>query len=814
MDEKINNKNIIDINISRELKNSFLDYSMSVIVSRALPDIRDGLKPVHRRIIYAMTKLNILSSGAFKKSARIVGEVIGKYHPHGDTSVYEAMVKMAQDFNYLHPLVLGQGNFGSIDGDNPAAMRYTEAKLSKISNLFIEDLEKNTVPFVDNYDNSEKEPLFLPCKYPNLLVNGSYGIAVGLATNIPPHNLGEIIDGLIALIKNPDISINELMDYIKGPDFPTSAIMTSDKGLYEAYTKGIGQVKLRARSQIIKQNKNNKKSIIITEIPYKLNKSKLLEKIAELINKREILDIVDLRDESNREGIKIVIELKKTAQENVVLNKLFKLTPLQSSFSINMVSLVNNQPKLLSLKEILQHFIDHSILLIFKKSKFDFNTYTKKLHILNGLIITLDNIDEVVKILKKSNSSKEASLKLIQKFKLSTEQTKAILEMKLQKITNLEKLKIQNDIVFLTKELKRLEEIINNKQKQYEILIKDQLQIKSKFAIPRRTEIISGDIDIDAESLIKDEKTIIVMSENNYIKRLDSNEITTTNRRTKGQRTINKEFKIQKILSCSTLDDILFLTNKGNFFKIRAYQISKYQTNNSKGLPIINLLPNLESDEKIQSFLAIKEADYDNKNIILFTKNGGVKKTSLSLFKRRWSSALIGFKLSENDSLVNASLISNKDDSSIVAVTKLGLIVCTNSSKIRLSGKTAKPLSFIKISKKDDLIGGCSMNKNKDIILVSENGIGKLLNSKLRETGRNVKGVIGMKLNEKTGNLQYIKEIEKNNDLIIVSKNGFLIRLEYKNLPILSRQASGSYLINLEKNDKVKLLETLKGGEK
>lgn len=811
-DENLNN-NInepMDVNISSEIKTSFLDYSMSVIVSRALPDVRDGLKPVHRRIIYAMTKLGITSSSSYKKSARIVGEVIGKYHPHGDTSVYEAMVKMAQPFNYLHPLVEGQGNFGSLDGDSPAAMRYTEAKLSKLSNYFIKDLDKDTVPFAENYDSSEREPLFLPCTFPNLLVNGSYGIAVGLATNIPPHNLGEVIDATIELVKNENITTKELMKFIKGPDFPTGAII-ADKNLYDAYHSGNGSVVIRAKAEIVKSN--NKKFIIITEVPYRINKMKLLEKIAELVTKKQINDIASLRDESNHKGVRIVIQLKKNAQEQIVLNKLYKLSPLQSSFSLNMVALDNNQPKVLSIKNILQAFINHYILLIVKRSKFDYNNCVKRIHILKGLVIALDNIDAVISILKKSADTKDALITLEKKYELSNEQSRAILEMKLQKLTGLEKNKIITELDNLEKMVEKLLEIINSKEKQIEILIKEQQEIKAAFAVPRRTLIFDDNFDIKKEELIKKEETVIVLTKNNYIKRLNKKEFLIQKRNGKGIRILNKEFSISKVLSASTLDDILIFTDKQMVYRIKAHNINKYDSNNAKGLPLINLLPQIQNDEKINSIIAINEDDHD-KNLLFFTKQGRIKKTSLTNFIK--TNGVKSFKLHDNDLVINSSMISNDEKLMILIGTKSGKLVKFENSQIRKSGKVAFAISGISIknSKIDEVVSGCSNYTSNNIVFVSENGIGKIVDYKeFRTTKRNSTGVKSFNLTDKTGMLQKFMPIKDNEDLIIISKKGFVIRIANDNIPRLSRNSSGVYLIKLNSDDKVENIETLKVDE-
>ncbi len=807
--DNLKKENLIDIDITNEVKDSFLAYSMSVIVSRALPDIRDGLKPVHRRIIYSMSNLNMFSNTAYKKSARIVGEVIGKYHPHGDSSVYDAMVKMAQYFSYNHPLIDGQGNFGSLDGDMPAAMRYTEARLSKISNLLVKNIDKNTVNFSENYDSSEVEPNYLPCYFPNLLINGAYGIAVGMATNIPPHNLNEVTSAVIELSKNPDITTRELISIIKGPDFPTGGLLMNSNELFKVYDTGVGTIKIRSKIKIEEINK--RKHIIVTEIPYRVNKAFLLEKIALLVKNKKIMDISELRDESNREGVRIVIKLKKDSQENVVLNNLYKTTPLQINFSFNMIALENNKPKLLSLKEILNAFIKHRINIIIKSSKFDYSKHSKKLFILQGLITALDNIDKIINIIKNSETNKVANEKLKKEFSLTSEQSTAILEMKLQRLTGLEKNKIKKEIDFLKNEISKLEEIINNKNKQFEILRKEQIEIRNKFSKDRLTEISDEDINIENESLIKKENFVIVLSRNGYVKSIRSKEITEQNRGGKGSRILNKDFDVFKIICASSLDDLLFVTNLGKIHRIKTYKIPKHNSRDAKGLPINNLI-NLEKNEKIRTIVSISKERYKNDLLVFVTENGFIKKVALKEFKLINNNGKKAIVLEKDDKIVKVfAYTENEKNNSIFIGLKNSNLACFNIKNVKTSGRTAKGVIGIRNKKNNPVVSACCDDKTNKIFFVSETGVGKIVNSKeFSQKGRGGKGVKSMNLTDKTGNLKCILPIKSNEDILLITKKGFIIRIKNKNIPSISRTASGVKLITLNSRDKIQYAETIK----
>ncbi|KAF0852059.1 MAG: DNA gyrase subunit A [Spiroplasma poulsonii] len=798
---------IRDIDIADEMKNGFLDYAMSVIVSRAIPDVRDGLKPVHRRIIYAMWDLNMTYDKQHKKSARIVGEVIGKYHPHGDTAVYEAMVRMAQDFSYRYPLIDGHGNFGSMDGDAPAAMRYTEARMSKIAGELIKDIEKETTIFIDNYDGSEQEPTFLPGYFPNLLVNGASGIAVGMATNIPPHNLNEVIDGVIALTKNGDITTVELMKIIKGPDFPTGALITAGNSLIKAYETGNGTITIRSKIDI--EENNNKRRIIVSEIPYQVNKAKLLERIAELVRDKIINGISDLRDESNMEGVRVVLELKRDAQENVILNKLYKLTPLQTNFSLNILALYKNQPKVMGLKQILKYFVEHQIDIIVKRSQFELHKNQNRLIILEGLKIALDHIDEVITIIKKSQTTQIALEALIDKFKLVTEQARAILEMRLQRLTGLEIEKINNEISEIKLAIIALEEIINNSEKQIEIMINELVEIKKKYGDERRSQIIKEELtEIDPEELIRREDILIMLTQDGYVKRVADDTFKLQNRGGKGITGLaNMEDSLKKIVGANSIDSLLIFSNFGKVYKLRAYQIETY-SRHARGLPIINLIA-IDKTENIQTILALDEKIIEQDNLFFVTKKGLIKKTKLSEFNQIRQTGKVAIELKEKDELVSVIITKGTDD--VIIGNNIGKVIRFNEKEIRAMSRQSVGVKGISNDETGVTIGVSSGRSAKYVLSVTENGYAKKTPIEdYRLTGRNTKGVKSINLTEKTGYLKFAQTVVGDEDLLVGTKNGNVIRVSLEQVPLFGRTTSGVKIIRLDQDDKLEVIEILK----
>nr|WP_259695860.1 MULTISPECIES: DNA gyrase subunit A [unclassified Spiroplasma] len=801
------NGKIRDIDIADEMKSGFLDYAMSVIVSRAIPDVRDGLKPVHRRIIYAMWDLNMTYDKQHKKSARIVGEVIGKYHPHGDTAVYEAMVRMAQDFSYRYPLIDGHGNFGSMDGDAPAAMRYTEARMSKIAGELIKDIEKETTIFIDNYDGSEQEPTFLPGYFPNLLVNGASGIAVGMATNIPPHNLNEVIDGVIALTKNMDITTVELMKVIKGPDFPTGALITAGNSLIKAYETGNGTITIRSKIDI--EENNNKRRIIVSEIPYQVNKAKLLERIAELVRDKIINGISDLRDESNMEGVRVVLELKRDAQENVILNKLYKLTPLQTNFSLNILALYKNQPKVMGLKQILKYFIEHQIDIIVKRSQFELHKNQNRLVILEGLKIALDHIDEVITIIKKSQTTQIALESLIDQFKLVTEQARAILEMRLQRLTGLEIEKINNETREIKLAIIALEEIINNNEKQIEIMINELIEIKKKYGDERRSQIIKEELtEIDPEELIRREDILIMLTQDGYVKRVADDTFKLQNRGGKGITGLaNMEDSLKKIVSANSIDSLLIFSNFGKVYKLRAYQIETY-SRHARGLPIINLIA-IDKTENIQTILALDETISEQDNLFFVTKKGLIKKTKLSEFNQIRQTGKVAIELKEKDELVSVIITKGTDD--IIIGNNIGKVIRFNEKEIRAMSRQSVGVKGISNDKSGITIGVSSGRSVKYVLSVTENGYAKKTPIEdYRLTGRNTKGVKSINLTGKTGYLKFAQTVVGDEDLLVGTKNGNVIRVSLEQIPLFGRTTSGVKIMRLDQDDKLEVIEILK----
>ena len=790
-----------ELQFSSEIKTSFMEYAMSVIVARALPDVRDGLKPVQRRIIYGMNAMGVTASVAHKKCARITGEVMGKYHPHGDSSIYDALVRMAQDFSYRYPLVDGHGNFGSIDGDGAAAQRYTEARMAKVSMELVRDMNKNTVDFVPNYDEEEKEPVVLPSRFPNLLVNGSTGIAVGMATNIPPHNLAEVIDGAIALIDNPDIDTYGLMEHIKGPDFPTGGIILGNSAIKKAYETGKGIITIRSKA-VIEELKNGKPQIIINEIPYMVNKSVLITKIADLVREKIIDGITDLRDEtSNRVGIRIVIELRRDCNPNVVLNNLYKHTALQSSYGINLLALVDNVPRILTLKEILEKYIEHQKNIIVRRTQFDLEKAKARAHILEGLKIALDHIDEIVQLLKQSKSDIEATEGLITRFKLSEAQAKAILEMRLRRLTGLEREKIESELAELEESIKYLTDLLSSDEKIMNVIKEELTEIKNKYADDRRTTIDMTAIDyIEDESLIPVEDIVVTLTNKGYIKRMMSETYKTQNRGGVGIKgmTTNEEDFVENLISMTTHDYLMFFTNKGRVYRMKGYEVPLY-TRQSKGLPIINLLQ-IEKNETIKAMLKISN-DENVKHLIFCTEKGLVKKTDIKEFENIRTSGKIAITLKDDDELI--AVKKTQGNNEIIIASSNGRMVRFDENEIRIMGRTASGVKGIQLE--NAICVGCEIaEKNQEILVVTENGYGKRNNvEEYRLTHRGSKGVKGLNITEKNGNIVSFKTVHGEEDVMLITDNGIIIRLSLKQISSTGRIAQGVKLINLKDEQKV-----------
>ena len=797
---------LIPINIEEAMKSAYIDYSMSVIVSRALPDVRDGLKPVHRRVLFGMSELGLRSNSKYKKSAFIVGEVLGKYHPHGDSSVYDTMVRMAQEWSLRYMLVDGQGNFGSIDGDSPAAMRYTEARLKKISEDMVQDLDKDTVDFQLNYDDSLKEPTVLPTKIPNLLVNGASGIAVGMATNMPPHNLSEVIDGTIAYIDNNNIEISELINHIKAPDFPTGGIIYGYDGVKEAFETGRGRVVMRGKA--IFEEVNGRECIIVTEIPYLVNKSDMIQKTAQLINDKKIDGISNIRDESDRKGMRIVYVLKKDAIPNIVLNKLFKHTSLQSSFSVNNIALVNGRPKLLNLKEMIVHFVEHRHEVVVRRTKFELKKAEDRAHILQGLIIASDNIDDMISIIKASKNADDARENLTKKYDLSEDQSKAIVEMRLRQLTGLEQDKLRNEYDDLVNLIKDLKDILANKDRRMSI-IKDELsEIKNSHGDERKSIIEFSGGELSIEDMIPDEKVVLTISHAGYIKRTSLSEYKTQNRGGVGQRgsTTRSEDFLEHLFVGTNHQYMLFFTQKGKCFWMRVYEIPE-GSKISKGRAIQNLI-NIEPDDKVKAFICtqdLKNEDYINDHfVIMCTKKGQVKKTSLEQYSRPRSNGINAITIKEDDELLEAKLTNG--NSQILIAVKSGKCIRFEENKTRPMGRNASGVRGVRLKdQKDEVVGMISVNDmDSDILVVSENGYGK--RSKLEDyriTNRGGKGVKTISITEKTGNLVSLKNVSDGDDLMIINKSGIAIRMEVNTLRVMGRATQGVRLINIKDNDSI-----------
>lgn len=805
--------NISNRYIEEELKESYLDYSMSVIISRALPDIRDGLKPVHRRILFAMNELGMTNDKPFKKSARIVGEVLGKYHPHGDAPVYGSMVRMAQDFNYRYLLVEGHGNFGSIDGDSAAAMRYTEARMAKITNELLDDIEKDTIDFRKNFDDSLDEPTVLPAKLPNLLLNGATGIAVGMATNIPPHNLGELVDGILAIIENKDIDVLELTEYIKGPDFPTGAIIDGRAGIIEAYKTGRGKIKVRGKVNIEEQ-KNGKSNIIITEIPYQLNKASLIEKIANLAREKKITEISDLRDESNREGIRILIELKKGEEPELVLNKLYKYTELQSTFGVIMLSLVNNVPKVLNLKEMLVEYIKHRFNVITRRTKFDLDKAEKRAHILRGYQIALTNIDRIIELIRASSDGAVAREQLIEKYGFSDVQARSILDMKLQRLTGLEREKIDLEYQEIEKLIVELKEILEDENKVYEIMKNELIEIKEKYGDKRRTTIEEERLEILPEDLIKDEEIIITYTNRGYVKRIEASKYKAQRRGGKGVsglNTIEDDFA-EKIISASTLDTMMIFTDKGKVYNIRAYEIPDL-SKQSRGRLIGNII-NISEGEKVRDVITIKEFD-SQKEIVFITKRGLIKKTSLGEFKNINSSGLISIKLKEDDDIIYVGLIEDVEKEEVLIATQKGYCTRFSTESIRATGRNTMGVKAITLREDDIVVSAMTIkNPETDILTITENGYGKRTRlDEYPQYNRGGKGLKNMKCTEKTGNIVSVLEVSEDEELICITSNGVIIRMSIDGISRFGRVSQGVRIMRVSEEEKVASITKIKKEE-
>ena len=798
---------IIKVNIEQQMKAAYIDYSMSVIVSRALPDVRDGLKPVHRRVLYGMLDLGVLSNRSYKKSARIVGEVLGKYHPHGDSSVYDTMVRMAQDWSLRYPLVDGQGNFGSIDGDSPAAMRYTEARMKKIAEEMVGDLEKGTVDFQLNFDDTLEEPTVLPAAIPNLLVNGASGIAVGMATNMAPHNLTEVVTGIVAYIENNDITIPELMEHVKAPDFPTGGIIYGYEGVKDAFETGRGRIVIRGEANF-EEMSGNRERIVVTSIPYQVNKSDMIKKTADLVNDKKIEGISDIRDESDRNGMRIVYELKKGVITNVILNKLYQYTALQTSFSVNNIALVKGRPMLLNLKDMIRHYVDHRHEVLIRKTKYELEQAEKRAHILEGLLIALDNLDEVIALIRASRTPEDARNSLIEKFELSDVQARAILDMRLQKLTGLERNKIKEEHAQLMEKIEYLNSILGDEDMRMGILKEQLLEIKEKYGDESKTQIEYAADDFKIEDTIPDEEVVITISHLGYIKRTKLTEYRRQNRGGRGARgsTIRDEDFLEYLFVATNHNYMLFFTEKGKVFWLRVFEIPE-GTKTSKGRAIQNMI-NIEPDDKVRAFINVKDLkdkEYTENNfIILCTKLGTIKKTSLEAYSRPRQNGINAITIKDKDQLLEARLTNGQSE--VLMALKSGRAIRFNESKVRPMGRNAAGVRGITLGhKKDEVIGMiCISEEGYDVLVVSENGYGK--RSELddyRITNRGGKGVKTINITDKTGLLIAIKDVTDNDDLMIINKSGLIIRMAVDSMRVMGRATQGVRLINLKDDDAI-----------
>lgn len=799
-------------NISKEMRESFLDYAMSVIVSRALPDVRDGLKPVHRRILYGLNEQGMTPDKPYKKSARIVGDVMGKYHPHGDLSIYQAMVRMAQDFSYRYPLVDGQGNFGSMDGDGAAAMRYTEARMTKLALELLRDINKDTIDFIDNYDGNEREPSVLPSRFPNLLVNGASGIAVGMATNIPPHNMREVIDGVLSLSHNPDITISELMEDIQGPDFPTAGLILGKSGIRRAYETGRGSVIMRAKAEIESRG-GGRDRIVVTEIPFQVNKARMIEKIAELVRDKKIDGITDLRDETSlRTGVRVVIDVRKDANASVILNNLYKQTPLQTSFGVNMIALVNGRPQLINLKQALYHYLEHQKEVVRRRTEYNLRKAKDRAHILEGLRIALDHIDEIITIIRESETDKVAMESLQSRFALSERQAQAILDMRLRRLTGLERDKIEQEYNDLIAYIAELEAILADEEKLLELVREELTEIKEKFGDDRRTEIQLGGIDqLEDEDLIPEEQIVITLSHNNYIKRLPASTYRAQNRGgrgVQGMNTLDDDF-VSQLVTTSTHDQVLFFTNKGRVYKLKGYEVPEL-SRQSKGIPIVNVIE-LDQDEVISTMIAVKDLDSEEDFLVFVTKKGLIKRSALSNFNRINRNGKIAIKFRDDDELIAVRLTDGEKH--ILIGTAQASLIRFKETDVRAMSRIAAGVKGIRLRDGDEVIGlDVADDDNQDeILVVTEKGYGKRTSIEdYRLSNRGGMGVKTAKLTERNGRLVCITTVEGDEDLMVVTNQGVIIRMEVSNISVNGRMAQGVRLIRLDEEQYVSTVAKVK----
>ncbi|RXA58539.1 DNA gyrase subunit A [Limosilactobacillus mucosae] len=794
---------ITDVNLTGLMKNSFLDYAMSVIVARALPDVRDGLKPVQRRILYGMNELGVTPDKPYKKSARIVGDVMGKFHPHGDSSIYEGLVRMAQDFSYRYMLVDGHGNFGSVDGDGAAAMRYTEARMSKIAVEMLRDINKNTVDFQDNYDGSEKEPTVLPARFPNLLVNGASGIAVGMATNIPTHNLGEVIDAIHLLMQNPDATTEELMKVLPGPDFPTGGVVMGKSGIRKAYETGRGTIIVRAKVDI-EEAKNGRQRIVVHEIPYMVNKARLIERIAELAREKEIEGITDINDETDREGMRIVIDVRRDASAEVILNNLYKMTLMQTTFNFNMLAIVNGAPKVLSLKQILQHYLEHQINVVRRRTEFDLKKAQSRDHIVQGLLIALDHIDEIIKIIREAQTSEIAKEQLIDRYTLDDRQAQAILDMRLVRLTGLEREKIENEHQKLTEAIADYQDILAHEERINQIIYDELLEIQRKFGDPRRTELQVGDItDIEDEDLIEEEDIVVTLTHNGYIKRLPVDEFKSQNRGGRGVKGmgVHKDDFIEHLISSSTHDVLLFFTNSGKVFSMKGYEVPEYGRS-AQGIPIINLL-GIDNHEKITAVINVSNAADDTDKFLFFvTKQGTVKKTPVDDFRNIRSNGLKAIQLHDGDELIHVNIIDGQQN--MILGTRLGYAVSFNAEDVRSMGRSAAGVRGAKLREGDCVIGAAPLDSDCNVFVISENGFGKQTPAaEYPIKGRGGKGIKTVNVTAKNGPLAGLTTVKGDEDIMLVTDKGVIIRFGIETVSQTGRAAVGVHLIRMDDDSKV-----------
>lgn len=806
-------KNLVNVNLTKEMKTSFIDYAMSVIVSRALPDVRDGLKPVHRRILYGMNELGVTPDKPHKKSARITGDVMGKYHPHGDSSIYEAMVRMAQWWSYRYMLVDGHGNFGSMDGDGAAAQRYTEARMSKIALEMLRDINKNTVDFVDNYDANEREPVVLPARFPNLLVNGATGIAVGMATNIPPHNLGETIDAVKLVMDNPEVTTKDLMEVLPGPDFPTGALVMGKSGIHKAYETGKGSIVLRSRTEI-EETKTGRERIVVTEFPYMVNKTKVHEHIVRLVQEKRIDGITAVRDESNREGVRFVIEVRRDASANVILNNLFKMTQMQTSFGFNMLAIQNGVPKILSLRQILDAYIEHQKEVVTRRTQFDKEKAEARAHILEGLLIALDHIDEVIRIIRASETDQEAQAELMSKFKLSERQSQAILDMRLRRLTGLERDKIQSEYDDLIALIADLADILAKPERVAQIIKEELDEVKRKYEDKRRTELMVGEVlTLEDEDLIEETDVLITLSNKGYIKRLDQDEFTAQKRGGRGvQGTgVKDDDFVRELVSTSTHDHLLFFTNKGRVYRLKGYEIPEYGRT-AKGLPVVNLLK-LDEGESIQTIINVESERSDDAYIFFTTRAGIVKRTSVKEFANIRQNGLKALNLKDEDELINVLL--TQEDTDIIIGTKLGYAVRFNQSSVRSMSRSATGVKGVNLREGDAVVGARVITDQDEVLIITEKGYGKrTVATEYPTKGRAGKGMKTANITDKNGQLAGLLTVKGDEDLMVITDTGVMIRTNVANISQTGRSTMGVKVMRLDENAKIVTFTTVEAAEK